>query len=490
MSRPQLACLVFALVGAMYFSSAPAADNDLWGHVIFGRHILETGSLPSANGYAYTSPDHPWINHEILAECAFAWLYDHLGSTALLFFKMLVGMLTILVMKHTAERRGIEPLAWGLALGFCVSIMSWGFLIRPQIFTFLALALLWDRLHAHAAGRGIASFAPLPLLFAVWINTHGGSMAGLAIVGAYVVLVGAFSGSHERTALVLMAILCTAALLANPYGYHLPAFLLHDLSRAREITEWRPIPLFDGSHLRFKLAVLICFVGAFIDRGRPLWEHAIVALAAVAAFRHERHAPLFAILAAPLLARTLSSFLEVLRHAAPRPARTAFATLLGAMLLIAAGQFWQVATVYRGLHSQIFVSPEVFPVDAVRFLLRNHLSGNLVLPLDWGEYAIWHLYPRCRVSIDGRYTTAYPDAEIDRSNRFLTGGLGWEASLRDAAIALIDRRQPIAQRMFTLSDWQYVYSDATSLVFVRRDLMPSAWSRRIRDGSDDVFFFP
>src|SRR5262249_33088021 len=155
-SRQGLICLVFALVSAVYFSSAPAADNDLWGHVLFGRQILESRALPSVNGYAYTAPDFPWINHEILAECAFAWLYDHLGSPGLLFFKIAVGMLTILIMKQTAERRGAVPIGWGLALGLSASIMSWGFLIRPQIFTILAVALLWDRLYADAR-RGTLS---------------------------------------------------------------------------------------------------------------------------------------------------------------------------------------------------------------------------------------------------------------------------------------------------------------------------------------------
>ncbi len=492
MSRQGLICLVFALVSAAYFSSAPAADNDLWGHVLFGRQILESLTLPSINGYAYTAPDFPWINHEILAECAFAWLYDHLGSPGLLFFKIAVGMLTILIMKQTAERRGAAPLGWGLALGLSASIMSWGFLIRPQIFTILAVALLWDRLHANARGHGTADLAVLPLLFVVWINTHGGSIAGLAILAVYVALQGAQRDSRERRWLVLSFALCAAALLANPYGYRLPAFLLHDLTRTRQISEWSSIPLFDESHLSFKLAVVLSLVGVIADRGRPLWETVIVALGAIAAFRHQRHAPLFAILAAPLLARAFSDLLQATRASLDRSRRRpVLGVVLGAMLAIAAWQLWQVGSVYRGLYCQIFVSPQVFPVDAVRFISRNHLDGNLLLPFDWGEYAIWHLYPRCRVNVDGRYTTAYPDAVLDQANRFLVGGAGWERSLQGASIALIDRRQPVVPLMFARTDWQYIYSDATALVFVRKDLVgPHSWARQTRDGSDAAFFFP
>lgn len=491
MNRTQFSCLLLVLVAAVYFSSAPTADNDLWGHVLFGRQILETGSIPSSNGYAYTAPDHPWLNHEIVAECSFAWLYDRFGSGGLLSFKIALGLLTILFMKRAAERRGAEPLAWALALALSASIMSWGFLVRPQLFTFLGLAIVWDAIHAHASSADRWSIAVLPLLFVVWANTHGGSAAGLAILGAYVLIEAPRRDRSERRWLILWLFLCAAAFLANPYGYRLPAFLAQDLLRSRPISEWRAIPLFDGEHLRLKLAVVLCLVGAVAHRGRPVWETVIVALGAVAAFRHQRHAPLFAILAAPLLARTLSDFFAALRPSLGRFTLAAFSTLLALMVAISAWQLYQVASLYRALRCRIFVSPQVFPVDAVRFIRLNQLRGNLLLPFDWGEYAIWHLYPRCRVSVDGRYTTAYPDSVLDQSDRFLAGRPGWERSLRDATIVLVDRRQPIVRQLFARTDWQYVYSDATALVFVRSDRSAGrTWDRRTRDGSDDAFFFP
>lgn len=491
MNRRQFVCLLFVVVAAAYFSSAPTADNDLWGHVLFGRQILESGSIPSRNGYAYTAPDHPWINHEILAECSFAWLYGRFGSAGLLFFKIAIGMLTILIMKRTAERGCEEPLAWAMALALSASIMSWGFLIRPQLFTFAAVAIVWDRIHAHANDGGPSSIAMLPLLFVLWVNTHGGSVAGLAILGAYLAIEGPRRGRTERGWLALCFALCGAAFLANPYGYRLPLFLAHDLVRSRAISEWGTIPLFDASHLRLKLAVAVCIVGAALHRGRPFWESVIVALGAVAAIRHQRHAPLFAILAAPLLARTLAELLLALRRSLGRWGSATAPALLGLMLVISGWQMSQVGALYRKLRCRIFVSPTVFPVDAVRFITLNHLQGNLLLPFDWGEYAIWHLYPRCRVSVDGRYSTAYPDTVLDLSNRFLAGRPGWERSLRDASIALIDRSQPIVEGFFARADWQYVYSDETALVFVRKgSFEPHTWKRRTRDGSDDAFFFP
>src|ERR1041385_8327594 len=78
-----IAALLFAVTAGVYCFSAPVADNDLWGHVYFGRAILEAGHLPPFNEYSYTAPRYPWINHEILAECIFASTFAHFGASGL-----------------------------------------------------------------------------------------------------------------------------------------------------------------------------------------------------------------------------------------------------------------------------------------------------------------------------------------------------------------------------------------------------------------------
>ena len=54
------------------------ADPDFWGHVQYGRDVLASG-LPSESNYNYTAVGYRWINHENLAELAFALGVDRLG---------------------------------------------------------------------------------------------------------------------------------------------------------------------------------------------------------------------------------------------------------------------------------------------------------------------------------------------------------------------------------------------------------------------------
>jgi hypothetical protein len=457
--------VLVATSGAAFFS-VPVADNDLWGHVYFGREILSLGRLPAVNQFSYTAPSHPWINHEILAECAFAAAYQRFGAAGLLLLKLLLGLATIGVMARTALRRTRDPVATTVALVLAASLMSYGYLVRPQIFSFLALAIVWDWLDAYAGdGERPPLWLP-PILFTAWINTHGGVMAGIAVLLAFSALCWwSRSGAARPWDLTAVAVASVCALLLNPYGWKLPAFLLGDLLRSREISEWAPIPVVDLSNLQFKLAVALCAIGALRSTRRALPELAIVCLVGVATFRHERHLPIFAILAAPHLAATMSTLAQ--RVHVRELSREAVIALATAVLAIAALQASAAWRLNRDLGFQIYVSREQFPVDAVRYIERAGLSGNLALSFDWGEYAIWHLYPSCRVSIDGRYTTAYPSDVIERSWRFMNGARGWDEILADASIALIDPRHGVAGRLTADKGWRQVHADPTALVFVR-----------------------
>ncbi len=493
MSGSRAASALVVITSGLYFLGVPAADNDLWGHIFFGREILSAGSLPAVNTYSYTAPSHPWINHEILAECVFAAIFDRFGSPGLILLKVAIAFATLALMARTAARSGADSLACAASLVLGASLMSFGFMFRPQIFSFLALAFVWDRLHAYAAGSRRQIWW-LPIVFAVWVNTHGGVLAGLAIVAVF-----AFVRSleeHDRRAraeLFAAAAFAALALLVNPYGLRLIAFLAHDVTIDRPIPEWAAIPLLDRSNLHFKFAVALYGVGLCLrQRWRP-WEGLIVVLAAIAAFRHERHLPLFAIVAAPGLADTFSELARRLRRrfGAIELSRPAMALLAVGALAVSGFQLSSAIGLHRSLGLQIFVSPDQFPVDAVRFLKRNHLSGNVALPFDWGEYAIWHLHPDCRVSIDGRYTTAYPDAVIGDAWRFMEGSEGWDRTLQNASLALVDRRHGTAARLFRSPAWRYVYSDQTALLFVREGTpLPPTLDRRLRLEPEGAFFFP
>jgi hypothetical protein len=180
--RPERVLVALA-GGVLCFALARTiADPDLWGHVLFGGDLFRTGRVVRPDPYSYLSGGQPWINHEWLAEALFYLGYRAAGATGLVLLKMAVGLMAMgLVLAHLL-RRGLSTLHAVLLLLLVFTLVSVGTnTLRPQIFTFLALVLLLLALDAADHGRTMWLWS-VPLVFAAWVNLHGGFLAGIALL--------------------------------------------------------------------------------------------------------------------------------------------------------------------------------------------------------------------------------------------------------------------------------------------------------------------
>ena len=278
------------------------------------------------------------------------------------------------------------------------------------------------------------------------------------------------------------------ATLANPYGFRLHVFLYETLKLSPDITEWRRLPLLDFSFIEVKALMLLFLAAAILDRKNVRgWEFWAVAMTFYASLKFQRHTPFFALAVTPFLSAHLSALAERVRGRNPglRLSPASLAILSGALLVMA---FWQVergVRAYAATGCRIYVSPAAYPIGGVRFIRENGIRGNLLVPFDWGEYALWHLYPGCLVSIDGRFTTSYPPAVIaahfvaDRDER------GWKRLVEKyPADVIISRQIPYFQKLVAARspEWIYVYSDPVSIVFLRNNAKNREALARFRAG--------
>lgn len=478
-SRTMLHALWIAAAVSILVPSA--ADPDLWGHLLFGSALLD-GTWHVENTFAYTTPAQPWVNHELLAELTMAGLYRLAGGAGLVALKLALGLATAALLWTTAARRSADATAATLAVVLALVVMTPGFMIRPQLFTMAFLAGTLALVHrADFGARGVAWW--LPLVVVVWVNTHGGVLAGVGLVGvaiAATTAVAATRGTLDRrgaaAALALLAALA-GALLLNPYGLRLLRFLVFEVTPLVPISEWKPVPLGDGSFAAFKAMLVLAAIGCVVVRPR-LAELAIVAVTAVVALRHQRHVPLFAIAAAPLVAATVARLTERTPANVTVLARRGLAGAAALQVAVALVTVWA----WRG---GIAVSPNYYPVQAVRFLAQNGIGGNVALPFRWGEYALWALPAGTKVAVDGRFTTAYPAPLLEDAWRFMAGGPGWDALLEHypTDIVIADRKQAPAKLLRDDAEWQYVYSDPVSVVFLRRTERHADVLTRFREGA-------
>src|SRR5262249_41907500 len=111
---------------------------------------------------------------------------------------------------------------------------------------------------------------------------------------------------------------------------------------------------------------------------------------------------------------------------------------------------------------------------AVAFLNAQPPQGRVLVWFDWGNYALWHLAPRMRISMDGRRETVYSPALQNRHLRFyfdIPGGSSLPADLA-ADYVWIPRTLPAVRRL-EQEGWQRLYEGEQSVIFGR---LPSSQS--------------
>ena len=463
-----LALWFFLLASAAYFFSYPKVDPDLWGHLFFGREIIRSGQLPLHNLYSYTAPNHPWINHEWLAEVVFYGFFSSLGSPGLILLKVVIGLIIVRILDLIIKNVVPSPFVRVLTLVWAMAILSPGFNIRPQLFTYLFFAVFIFLFYRYDEGKKAALYWAPPVMV-LWVNLHGGFVVGLGVFGLFSFWIS-LRGLRNRdmrpivTQVLVPLIISGIALLLNPYGLDLLSFLARDLLLDRPITEWMPIPPFDFSFLEFKLALFFIIVFSARRDSWYRWDFILVLLTALLALRYQRHTPLFGIAAVPFLAAGIQRICHWLENTARESILAA-----GLLALVLYQIFW-ISRIHLQHRFQLVVSPQEYPIQAVDFLQRNGVRGNLAVPFDWGEYLIWKLYPDVRVSIDGRYTTAYPMEVIQDHWDWMEGKKGWRSLLEryPTEIAITRRYHPISSLLRNDTKWVYLYSDPVAFVFVRK----------------------
>jgi hypothetical protein len=465
---------IFVYCSALYFFSFVTADTDLWGHIIFGKDLWAIKAFQRIDLYSFTALGSEWVNHEWLSELMMAMVYRTFGSPGLLIGKLLVGLSIVYLISKICFHRANSPLVYGIIMVLSVFVMSPGFMIRPQLLTFLFVAYFLYAFHIYLE-RGKNLLWTLPIIMVVWVNCHGGFLIGLGMFPVVVACEFVTCRLRKRDtrhlrSMLLWFIITEVSVFVNPYGYRLLGFLYETLSVPRGISEWDPVTIPDLSYFRFKLLALLFFVSFFFrNRERRYWEAGIIIIALIYAFMHERHTPIFAVVAAAYLIENISlmarrtGVFEKLRSFSSYAILNAFIFILIVYQLLFTG--------YKYVRAQgnIIVDPREYPVYAVRFLKENQIKGNILLPFEWGEYAIYKLYPDCRVSIDGRFRTVYPEEVL--ADHFEAACD--EKKLKNLldkypADIILGRQNPLYQQLITTQDrYIYVYSDPTSIVFVR-----------------------
>ena len=229
-------------------------EGDTGWHIRTGEWILKNHSVPYRDMFSFTKPGEPWFAWEWLWDVPAALLHAHGGLTAVILASLLIiCFASALLFRLALRRSGSVFAAIAVSLvAIMASTMHW--LARPHLVTFVFVIVFYWIIE-DTRERGMKRLWLLLPLTALWTNLHGGFVAGLVLLGAYVAG-ESFGGlvstcASERRArfraacwYAAAAAGCLAASLVNPYGYKLHLHMvkyLNERAILEIVSEWQSI---------------------------------------------------------------------------------------------------------------------------------------------------------------------------------------------------------------------------------------------------------
>jgi Tfp pilus assembly protein PilF len=213
------ALLVIPLVYAVLAGFRLVSETDLGWQMATGRYIVQHRAIPSTTLYNYTVPEAPWI-YPPLSGVIFYLLFLAGGYAALSWLNAAACAATLAL----ATWQGGKTTA-ALAI-LAVPAIALRTMPRADLFTTVLFAAMLALLWRFSLGAAVKLWI-LPVLMLLWVNLHTGFIAGLAMMGGYVVMetCDALMVAERRAAALdrlrrvwpWMAA-AAAATLVNPWG--------------------------------------------------------------------------------------------------------------------------------------------------------------------------------------------------------------------------------------------------------------------------------
>ncbi len=473
---PEISAFIFLVILATILSqphNRVLSDLDVCWLIRNGEYMLQTGHLPAGDLYSFTNLGRPWILYKWGFELYLGILHHIASLGGVIWGTGIVYALTYSILLYVLLRSGVPRL---ISIGLIILVHYtnvFHFFARPTIMTYLfytvALLLLED--YRLSPSRRVWL---LPPLFLLWTNLHLGFIVALGALGLYslaawiVPTIFRGPGSVRDPKLLLILLLCSVAVLINPYGFDLLVRIWHhsnDHLVTSGLTDEMQSPDFHQV-LFYPLFALIFLLVAVKGRdypGRPLLL-SIVGVTLFLGLFSLRHIPYFSITATFYLAHALGKTENSYDFSSASLTRGWGWALVGASLSL----IWVVVVAYHYPNFYKF-SEDRIPRQATDYLGRQ-CSGTLPIRIfssdeKWADYFIYRLYPQALVFIDTRFDL-YGDEFINNylllRNKLpydLDALHPWEVDF------MILNKALLPQRPVVKPGWELVYEDNVSLIY-------------------------
>jgi hypothetical protein len=482
-------CFFVALLAWLFVCGASGwksllEDGDTGWHIRTGQYILAHHSVPTRDLFSFSKPGAPWFAWEWLSDVALGILVWMGGLKAVVLFAGALVAVYATVLLRFSLWLGANALLAAMISLLAVGASSMHFLARPHLVTLVLLpSCLW-LLQADARRNTHWVWLLIPIA-ALWTNLHGGFFMFLACL-ALVVLgkaIEAWLGSPRwpavrRYGAVLVG--CSLASLANPYGVglhvHIVEYLRSDWIK-NLIQEFQAPTFRSEGQLQFEALLLIgLMLSGLLLKKKRVSEALCIMFLAHSSLISVRHAPLYAAVAAPLIAAELSAWWKTWAMSLKKKSVVRILEQLGEDLTPAfrRSTIWPalvilaLAALDAPLKWPRDFPSEVFPVAMIQENSGLLQSGRLLTTDQWGDYIIYCCYPRQKVFVDGR-SDFYGENLGKDYLRLMQGSDAWRAisDRYDFRIALLPVEWPLVGVLKRDRSWRVVKDDHKAILMVR-----------------------
>lgn len=492
--------LAFFIVIIMTFVryAEPLNDNDLWWHIKYGEYMVKNLTLTLDHTlYSWTVADPNWIYNACLSELFFYLIYNAGGYALLhishyLFFALIIFLFVFYI-------RSIgEPLnhAHILAIGLIIVLNHLSASnLRPEIFSHLFIVVA-PLIYFYSIVLRRNIFYLYPLLFAMWINTHGVFIFGLFFIT--VALIAEFLnykffkkysiGRKLLKHFFISVLLSYVTLLLNPYGIKLLISIVKDFTdvqfmrQAMSLAAYQPIFRFDHPAKYILVGICISYViaGIYVWRKRGYFNPAFWIINIIfmyVSFRYGRtsyyYAPIWYFSFFYFLSKMLPDYSVKKKVSLPAvKIGQRLAPLLMVFTIVFSANIIHGAIYYPQQYRCFgFGISEYLPDKLADFLLQYKLEGPMYNSYEIGGFLLWKLYPDYKVFIDPRHAP-YKKILADE-NQMFTNGAGFEEFIQKYPfkIAVVKLEWVILLRNFFKSpDWKLVYFDESAALFAHKSV--------------------
>lgn len=463
-------------------------DADLGWHLKYGEYFWQNGVPLFTNPYSTMMPDYRWPNSSWFTDVISYSVFNVGGFVALSLFAAAVVTATFYFFAKAFKLNILEQLLFFPVLSYLLEPIN-GVSFRGQQLSLLFLGiLLWlletssEKIPKLKCRRAYL----IPILFFVWVNTHGEFLLGFGIFGVWVTgrivsqaltdvksikeKITTFIKSVKFWAIIFIAS-CIVSLV-NPFGIKLYQEALVHIGNAdlKYVVEYLPFPDLssDWRNMMFTFALLVFGISIYFFNGK--WRDKLPSL--------------FVAFTLFFLALSVKRFAWPFYYTTPAVLASYFTftnpnnkwTKIISIIIICLS--FTLLFYYRNpvkiLQNQNWDRYCTAFIEcsepSARFLEKTNIKGMLWTNYNWGGWLIWR-HPKIKPAIDGRMHLWRDNTGYSAFDEYYP----LEQNIKDIDRSRFDaayvwRGKAIYQRLLTLTQegkWRMIYLDSRAAVFVR-----------------------